>query len=149
MKPVTTWILVADGARAQIFVNRGPGKGLEASDRPELTAAHPPSSEIGSDRPGRTHDRYGPARHAMTPHVDWHQFEKTKFAKEVAGLLNRAGEEKAFDRLVLVAPPKALGDLRAALGKRVSGLVTGELSKDLTHVAIRDLPGHLENTIAL
>ena len=33
---------------------------------------------------------------------------------------------------MLIAPPKVLGDLRAAMPKALRGLIVGELSKDLT-----------------
>jgi protein required for attachment to host cells len=44
-----------------------------------------------------------------------------------------------FDRLVLVAPPKALGNLREALDEKAKALVHGELAKDLVRVSPRDL----------
>ena len=105
VKPVKTRILIADGARARVLLNRGPGKGLEATALTDLAAEHEPTRELGSDRPGRVHDRMGPGRHAMAPRVDWHEFEKTRFAREVATALNRAAGGQAFDRLILVAPP--------------------------------------------
>ena len=83
----------------------------------------------------------------MEQKTDWHRFEKHQFAKRMAELLEDAAKRKAFDRLVLVAPPQALGDLRAELGRHAKEKVTGELDKDLTHVAIHDLPGHLAGLI--
>ena len=68
MKPTITWIVVADGARARIFVNRGPGKGIELSER-ELTADHQRTSDMVRDSLPRTHDSVGPARHAIEPKV--------------------------------------------------------------------------------
>ena len=91
----------------------------------------------------------GPGRHAMAPRVDWHEFEKTRFAKEVATALNKAAGGQAFDRLILVAPPKTLGSLRAGLDKTAATRITGELAKDLTNLALDALPGHLSELIAL
>ncbi len=149
MKAIRTWILVADGARARFLLNQGPGKGLEIPAMPELSTGHAPTREVGTDRPGRVHDRMGPGRHAMAPRVDWHQFEKSEFARRVATTLNKAAGRNDFDRLVLVAPPKTLGSLRAALDKAAAAKVTAELPKDLTHVSVDVLPNHLGDLIAL
>ena len=37
MKPTRTWILIADGARARILENLGPGKGVH--EVPDMTIA--------------------------------------------------------------------------------------------------------------
>lgn len=47
MKPTTTWILIADGARGRLFANRGPGKGLELLDEFSMpTTAQPTTSSM-------------------------------------------------------------------------------------------------------
>jgi protein required for attachment to host cells len=149
MKSVRTWILVADGARAAFWQNLGPGKGIAPVDEePSLEQPDPPTREVGSDRPGRVHDRFGPGRHAMAPRVDWHRFAEAEFARAVAKLLDDAAKADRFDRLVLVAPPKALGDLRASLGDAAKGRVSGDLNKDLTHLDAQELAAHLESVIA-
>ncbi len=117
MKPVKTWILIADGARARILLNEGPGKGLKPALDHEFATVHAPTRELGSDRPGRVHDRFGPGRHAMEPPADWHEYEKQTFAAEIARLLEEEAQKGSFDRLVVVAPPKTLGELRRTLGR--------------------------------
>ena len=149
MKAVRTWIVIADGAKARFLLNRGPGKGLEPAEIPDLSVELAATHEIGADRPGRVHDRFGPGRHAMAPRADWHQQDKALFAGEVARILNRAAQGGAFDRLVLVAPAKTLGELRHGLDAPAAARVTGELTKDLIHLTDRDLPEHLETVIAL
>lgn len=150
MKKKVTWILVADGSRARVLVNEGVGKGLQSAISGEMTHDLPPTRELGTERPGRAGGQRGTGiRHAIQPHVDWHRFEKEKFSKEMAALLDAAAERNAFDRLVLVAPPRTLGDLRAALGAKARGLVHAEIDKDLTQVAVQELPKHLGDAIAL
>ena len=73
-------------------------------------------------------------RHAIEPRIDPHRELKRDFAKELAEMLDKRLSEKAFDRLVIVAPPKALGDLRAALSAQVKPLVYAELDKDLVKI---------------
>ena len=149
MKKTVTWILVADGARARILKNEGPGKGLHPAVDETFEQPLPPTRELGVERPGRVQESATSERHAMVPRVDWHRFEKTKFARSMAKLLDAAAARGDFDRLVLVAPPKTLGDLRAALGPRCRALVSGELAKDLTQVTVAELPDHLYKLLPL
>ena len=148
-KKIMTWILVADGARARILANEGPGKGLaDALDR-DFIGTNEMMREMVSDKPGRGQESAMTARHAMEPPTEWHRFEKQQFAKRMAEILEKAAKAKAFDRLVLVAPPQALGDLRAQLGRHAKDKVTGELDKDLTHVSLPDLHQHLGKLVRL
>ncbi len=139
----TTWVVVADGARAHIVANAGPGKGLTTVTERTSEASRKPTRDLGTDKPGRSFESADGARHAMEPRVDWHRFEKTQFARRIADVLDRAAEYRKFDSLVLVAPPRTLGVLRKALGANAQRKVTAELAKDLTHVPLHDLPNHL------
>ena len=149
MKKNITWILVADGARAQIYKNEGPGKGLQRAIGQEFTGDHAPTHELQTDRQGRAFDSTGMGRYAMEPHTDPHRMLKDKFAKYLADVLADHHKKGEFGRLILVAPAKAMGDLRAHLDSHVASCVMGELIKDLTHVNIQDLPDHLKDLIAL
>ncbi len=149
MQKKVTWILVADGARARVLMNDGVGKGLQPTVDGEMAHSLPPTREMGTDRPGRVQQRGTSGRHAIQPHVDWHRFEKEKFSREMAALLDAAAERGAFHRLVLIAPPRTLGDLRAALGTKARALIHAEIDKDLTHVTIHELPDHLTRVVAL
>ncbi len=141
----TTWFLVADGAKARILARRGQGGPLESASNICFAEAEArlPTREVGADRPGRVHESADVARHAMAPRVDWHRFAKELFARDVAKALEAAAGRKLYNALVLVAPPRTLGDLRQALGKHAGALVTREIAKDLTNVADHDLPAHL------
>ncbi|MEJ1994153.1 MAG: host attachment protein [Limibacillus sp.] len=143
MKPTRTWILVADAGRARIFANNGVGKGLTEVTDGEHENPLPKTRELGSDKPGRSFDSAGEGRHAMAPRADWHEQAKEAFAKELADWLKSAHQANAYDRLVLAAPPKTLGDLRAELDPQVAKLVSAEISKDLTH----QTPDQLEEQI--
>jgi protein required for attachment to host cells len=142
MKPTTTWILIADGGRARLFANHGPGKGIEVIDE-TLKADHRPTHEIVDDRLGRTFESKGESRHAIAAHHDPHRELKQKFAERLSELLDHKRKQNAFDRLVLVAPPTVLGDLREALTAPVRGVIRAELDKDLTKTPYAELPEHL------
>ena len=149
MKGKVTWVLVADGARARVYRNDGPGKGLVALPDQAASITIPPTRDLGTDRPGRTHDRFGPARHAMAPRADWHTAEKRAFAASLAERLGEVERQGAFDRLILVAPPKTLGDLRKACGAHVRDKVAGEISKDLTHATDSEIAEQVGQVLAV
>ncbi|MBF0246794.1 MAG: host attachment protein [Alphaproteobacteria bacterium] len=148
MKPRITWILVADGARARIVRNEGPGKGLSAALDYEFAASHAPTRDFGADKPGRSQGGGG-ASHAKAGKVDWHTFEKQLFAQEMVKVLDDAHGKGAFDSLVLVAPPKTLGELRKGMNGKLSEVVRAEVGKDLTHLNLHDLAEHLADAILL
>lgn len=131
MRPTRTWILLADGAQARFLENLGPGKGLQELSPNRVEYPHPPNREIDSDRPGRVQDRAGPGRHAMEPHTEPHDKMKLDFAKSLADGVNAAEQDGQFDRLIVAAPAKVLGELRHKLSKTVQGKLLREVDKDL------------------
>ena len=147
MKPVITWILIADGARARILENAGPGQGLG-----EVTEfSQPPlrARDIMADRPGRSFDTTGKGRSAMEPPTDPVEKREADFARSLADALEQKRRAGAFDRLILIAAPTALGDLRKALPEQLKRLVYAELAKDLTKVPNDEMPKHLEDVLAV
>lgn len=148
MKPTITWIVVADGARARIFVNRGPGKGIELSGR-ELTAEHQRTSDMVRDNLPRTHESVGHTLHSIEPKVDPHQELKRGFTEHLAQLLDQSAAEQAFDRFVIVAPPRVLGDFRKAMSKRLQPLLRSEVGKDLTKASAKEVADNLAETIII
>ena len=149
MKPSITWILIADGARARIFANRGPGKGISPVEGGVFKSDHAPNRELASDRPGRTFESADVTRHAIEPAQDPHRELKRAFAAQLAAYIEERLAENAFSRLVLVAPPVTLGDLRAALSQPVRERVSAELDNDLTNTPVEELPKHLATVMAV
>jgi protein required for attachment to host cells len=150
MKKTVTYVLVADGARARLYVNNGVGKGLQpVSGATHKSDLHHHDRDILADKPGRAFASVGNGRSAMEPQTEWHRFEKHKFAREMAKVLDAAAASKSFDRLILVAPPATLGDLRMELGEATRKLVSAELPKDLTRHAEQELPDHLSSVLAI
>jgi protein required for attachment to host cells len=127
------WIVLADGRKAVIAQNIG------ALFEPKLNihnvieaAPNPPTHELGADRPGRAHDSTTPGRSAMEQ-TDWHDQAETEFAKTVASAVEYLCRENDVRSLVLVAAPRALADLRAALPASVRTKTVSEIDKDLTN----------------
>jgi protein required for attachment to host cells len=148
MKATRTWILIADGARARILQNSGPGKGLHAVAGAVFEGDHAATHDIMSDRTGRTFSSTGPARSGIEAHSDPHRELKRTFAHRLADALADGWHKGAYDRLIIVAAPSALGDLRAALAKEVSAKVTAEVAKDLTKMPDTAVAEHLKEFLA-
>jgi protein required for attachment to host cells len=144
-----TWILIADGARAKVYQNNGPGTGLRETGLPEMVGSHEPSRDINADRSGRMQSAPGGTMHQMDYSSDPHREQKRVFAKDVADFLMLKERENAFDDLVIVAPAKTLGDLREVLDKSVASHVKMEIAKDLTQFSAQELPKHLSDAVRL
>lgn len=147
MKPVRTWILVADGSRARLLESMGPGKGIHQIPHTDESWLLPPNREIFTDRPGRSFESHGAARHALESPSDPHRDLKRQFAAHLLSALDQRKRDGHFDRLVLIAPPQFLGDLRAALPSALARCIVGELAQDLTHVATDEIGAHLADTL--
>jgi protein required for attachment to host cells len=143
MKPTRTWVLVADGKHGRILKQIGPLSHLEAMAGEIFEQTLHKTSEIGTDRPGRVHESVGGAHHAMAARVDWHRAEKCDFARKLAAHLEDGAGHDEFDRLILVAPPRTLGELRATLGPCARGRLAGDLDKDLTDSSPDDIEARL------
>lgn len=140
-----TWYVVADGGRARFLQKRDAQDGFDTEREFVSRDIHHSTRDLGAERPGRGHESANAARHAVQPREDLHRAEKRSFVRDVAQALNEASAQDAFDRLILVAPAHALGELNEALDGATKRKVAGELQKDLTRVPIADLPGHFAN----
>lgn len=143
----TTWVLVADGGRARLFTARGPKAPLEEQTDAVMPSSRLQEQELVSDRPGRAFDRMGEGRHAMEPPTPAKEIESRRFAARIAALLEAERVRGAYSRLLLVAPPTFLGQLREALSDQVRGLVSTELDKDLVRFDPEAIRKHLPERI--
>lgn len=143
-----TWFLVARRSGATIFSNQGRGTELAVVAEIENPEGKLQSSELESDRPGRSFDRAGYGRHGLASEESAREHVEHVFAKRLADLLEKKRCENVFDQLVLVAGPRLLGELRAALSIATQRLVRLELNKEINHTE-RDLRSHLEGLAPL
>ncbi len=127
------WVVVADGRKALMAENVGTSFEPKLAMRKVLEAGpNPPTHEQGTDRPGRSHDRTSPGRSAVEQ-TDWHARAETEFAKSVAEALDGLCKAEGVKRLVLVAAPRTLADLRASISAAVRERTVKEVDKDLTN----------------
>ncbi len=141
-----TWILVAHRAGARLFESDGPGRMRRVEE-----IAHPEgrleNRALGSDKPGRSFDSHGAGRHALGKEHDEAETVAQAFAHKLAAHLDNARAKNAYSRLVLVAEPRFLGHLRAALTTHTASLVGATIDKDLGKVSDHDLPAHLGGVV--
>ena len=147
MKPTRTWVLIADGARARILENDGPNRGLTAMDGLVFHGDHSATHDLVPDREGPSFSSHGPGRSAIDSRCDPHRDLKTKFAHQLADVLAQGLEQNSYDRLVIVAPPVMLGDLRTAITDHVRALVIGEVAQDLTKTPNSEVAEHLKGVL--
>ena len=125
------------------MVNAGPDKGYRSVLDADLIGKNLASGEITSDRPGRGFDRVGNGRHAMQPPSDPHREGKRKLAHRVADLLERERKKGSFDRLIIIAAPQMLGDLRQYFPESLKRMIIEEVPKDLSKFATPGLKSTL------
>lgn len=87
--------------------------------------------EVLSDRPGRSFSSFGAERHAYSSETDLSAHEQHVFAQQVAQLINKEYQKQPYERLVLIAPPQFLGELRQTLPIALKKTIYKEFSKDL------------------
>ncbi|MDP2619725.1 MAG: host attachment family protein [Hyphomicrobiales bacterium] len=133
-----TWVVVADGKKVLFLHNQGDEDILDLRVRGERVQDNPATREQGEQRPGRAFATSGSGRSAMGQ-TDWHQIAEDKFATEVARDINEAAMAKAFEHLIVVAPPKVLAELRTHLRKQARDCLVAEIAKDLTNHPIEEM----------
>lgn len=137
-----TWVLVADGTRARIFIKRF--KSLNNVMGQDFVSDNLRDSQIYMDKPGRSYESSNPTRHAYQPRTDWHEYQKQTFAKEICSILEKANETADFDELIIISPPKMLGDIRSYLGKQILPKIRAEIPKDISKLSEHELLHYLE-----
>lgn len=141
------WVLVADGEKALFLRN------ITDDEDPNLEVVrkeqqdNPKDIDQSANRPGRMADT-GPNQRSAMDDTDWHELAKERFADDLADLLYAQAHKHKFDKIVLVAPPKTLGELRSKLHKEVADKVIAEVPKTLTNHPIDQIEAQLTGEFA-
>jgi len=132
------WVLVADGEKALFLRNEGDAAYPNLQVVRQMRDENPPTREQGTDAPGRYSN--GPNAHlSAMEETDWHRIAKERFAVDIAERLYKMAHRGDFDRIVLVAPPAVLGEMRQKLHKEVSERVVAEVPKTLTGHPVNEI----------
>ena len=147
MKSERTWIVIADGGHAKVYQYSDEKPKLETMKEISFEIDLPRTHDIVSDRAGRSFESQGRTRHAKSARSDPHRELKRNLAHKVADALKSSLTDKRYDKLVLVAPPVTLGDLRDALAKSVKARVIAEVAQNLIKVPASRLATHLVDVL--
>ncbi|AVI64260.1 MULTISPECIES: host attachment protein [unclassified Halomonas] len=135
---MTTYIVVADAARARIFTRDA----LNLVEQESLVHAEGRLHEgdLITDRRGAdVHESMSTTSRSSGEEGAASKHENELFAKEVVQRLYTARVENSMEKLIMVAPPKFLGLLREKLDNPTQKLVIHTLSKDLSKASVQDI----------
>ncbi len=130
--PHRSFVVVADGKKMLFFRNEGDSEYPKLEVERKREQENPADRDQKTDSPGRTFDASGGAGRSAYQETDFHQLEEDRFAAETADLLRKRALNNDFESLIIVAPPKTLGELRKHYHKEVEKRLAGEIAKDLT-----------------
>jgi protein required for attachment to host cells len=137
-------VVVADSSCAKVFTTDSPSSPLDEIE----TMAHPEGrmheQNMVSDLPGKDSGLGGGAGgHAYQDETDPKQQEVIGFAKRIANYLDDARKANKLDRLLIIAAPAFLGELRNQMSEQTSEFVVFESAKNLTQHSVEDIRNHL------
>ena len=120
MRQRRVWAAAFDGARCRVFELAGAPPKLAELTALRLSGARKPEFD---DRPGAVFSSASTHRSAMTPPTDPERKLEDAFIGEVVDHLYAQSLQKAFDRLIAAASPRALGTFRATAPKALMSVV--------------------------
>ena len=136
--PHNSVILVADGRKSLFFRNEGdadfPNLSVVEKDSHPNPAHHEQASDLAGMSMKTTDGRGG-----SMEEVDFHQQEEDRFAAETAAMLKERALRNEYDTLVVVAPPRTLGELRKHYHKEVERRLVAEVAKDLVNTPVAEI----------
>lgn len=138
------WVVVADQEKAYIYRKI-------ISDGVELIATAKASNDETHHRISHKERAHLVSKTKMHHITDPHDIHERKnelhFVQRLATWLDEAQKEDAFDRLLLIAAPKTLGELRPLLSEGVQMRLIAQLDKDLAGMPDHKIREHLAKII--
>lgn len=137
-----SWLAVCDCSRALLLENQGDLVYPKLETREFMTVATPSTHELGTARPGRAFSGIDGRRSAVEE-TDFHLQAERQFIRNFADCIERKMRETAAPAIVLIAPARALGILRDALGACTRRVLSGTLTRDYVHLPLHEIERHL------
>ena len=136
--PHKTFVVVADGKKMLFFRNEGDAAFPKLEVERKREQEDPKDRDLKTDQAGRAAESMSGGR-STYEEVDFHQLEEDRFAHETADMLKRRALRNDFDSLIVVAPPRTLGELRKHYHKEVEKRLVAEVAKDLVNVPVEEI----------
>jgi protein required for attachment to host cells len=130
--PHNALVLVADGRKMLFFRNHGDENQIDLrTESHDARRYQRRDREIKTDAPGLTKQSFGYGR-STYEEPDFHQQEEDRWIQDVAEELKSRVLRNDFDALAVVAPPRALGELKKALHKEVERRIVCTVNKEMS-----------------
>jgi protein required for attachment to host cells len=143
--PHKSVVVVADGKKMLFFRNEGDSEFPKLEVERKRETADAADRDQKTDLAGQAPSASGGAGSSSYQEVDFHQLEEARFAAETAEMLRMRALRNEFESLIIVAPPKTLGELRKHYHKEVEKRLAGEVAKDLTGHPVAEIEKILQS----
>lgn len=125
MLPKNTIVAVADGEKFNLFRNVGDEAGVKLVDVKHEAITADAGTSTG--------------RQSSAANPDHGQANEDQFSAGIVQHLNQDALAGKIEHLVIVAAPRALGEMRQHYHKALSAVLLGEIAKDLTGHPVADV----------
>jgi protein required for attachment to host cells len=135
----TTWILVANRARAHLWNYNANDQSITPVDDIPHPKGRAKDSEIATDRNhdsndrGNSFDGMGAGQRTMDPQQSPTERDTEMWAADLAERLRKERGRGAFDNLVLMADPSMLGEIRNKLDQATDHTVVVTIDINVGH----------------
>ena len=137
------WVVVCDGAKALVLENAGTRTHLNLMTKEVYEQPDPKTSEMGTDKPGRTFNSMGGGGRGAIEQTDWHDQEEQKLPHQAGGPPRQGSARRRDESLIVVAPPRAIGMLRREFSTHVRHALKAEVEKDYVKMPVEEIAKHL------
>ncbi len=117
--PHGTIVAVVDGRHLELHRNSG-------------TESDPVLAEMASPKLDEHNKGAGTHHHSSAANPTGHLLDEDAHVAAVAGWLNGQVQGGKIEHLVIIAPPRALGELRRHYGSRLESVLLKEVPKELS-----------------
>jgi protein required for attachment to host cells len=122
-------VLVADGAKRLLFRNEGDAQAPHLVVVAAAEQENPAVADQVTDSAGRASSPQG-ASHGALVGADPREMAEQRFATETVAALE--SEAETYEQLIVIAPPRTLGELRKHFSKSIEKKIVREINKSVT-----------------
>jgi len=136
------WIAVIGSHKAYFF---------EKTNKPKLSLIQEIIADLDEEhnKPGRTFDSMGSARHGIEPHTDRREVERQDFSAKILEILCEGSRQNKFEKFILIADPKMLGIINHHLDKHLAAKLEKSFPKNFAEMEFNEIKEHVLGMIEL
>lgn len=136
----TTWVIAADPTLGRVIE-------IE-DDAPAEVCSFARQEDAGADidelsKPSKSLETVDGERQAVSVELEPDEPQRIAFTRQIGDYVEHARRDHRFEKLVLVADPKVLANLRKELSNETRKLVSSEVSKNVARQNIEEIRSYL------